>query len=796
MKFSELWLREWVNPALDSTALSEQITMAGLEVDGVDPVAGAFHGVVVGEVVECGQHPNADKLRVTKINTGGDRLLDIVCGAPNCRQGLKVAVATVGAVLPGDFKIKAAKLRGEPSEGMLCSFSELGISDDHNGIIELPADAPIGTDIRDYLQLDDNTIEISVTPNRADCLGIIGIARDVAVLNGLPLNMPEIQPVAATLSDTFPIRVVDATDACPRYLGRVVKGVNVTAATPLWMKEKLRRCGIRSIDPIVDITNFVLLELGQPMHVFDLDRIDGGIVVRMAKEGETLTLLDGTEAKLQSDTLVIADHHKALAMAGIFGGEHSGVNSETQNILFECAYFDPLSIIGRARRHGLHTDASYRYERGVDSALQQMALERATALVLEICGGEAGPIIDQTHQAALPPQATITLCRGKLDRLIGHVIPDEQVTDILTRLGCQVSVAEGQWQAVAPSWRFDMAIEEDLVEEVARIYGYNNIPDVPVQAGLVMTRHREANLSLKRAKTLLVDKGYQEAITYSFVDPKIQQLLHPGKEALLLPSPISSDMSTMRLSLWTGLLSAVVYNQNRQQSRVRLFESGLRFVPDTQADLGIRQDLMLAGVLSGNRAEERWDLARQTVDFYDLKGDLESLLDLTGKLDDISFRAEANPALHPGQSAAIYLHDERIGFIGVVHPELERKLDLNGRTLVFELLWNKVADRVLPDAREISRFPANRRDIAVVVAENVPAADIIAECKKVGVNQVVGVNLFDVYRGKGVSEGYKSLAISLILQDTSRTLEEEEIAATVGKCVAALKERFQATLRD
>ena len=493
---------------------------------------------------------------------------------------------------------------------------------------------------------------------------------------------------------------------------------------------------------------------------------------------------------------MIADHQKALAMAGIFGGEHSGVNGETQNILFECAYFDPLSITGRARRHGLHTDASHRYERGVDPALQHVALERATQLLLSVCGGEAGPIIDQTHQSALPVPATITLRREKLDRLIGHVIADEQVTDILTRLGCDVTVGEGQWQAVAPSWRFDMAIEEDLVEEVARIYGYNNIPDVPVQAGLVMTQHREANLSLKRAKNLLVDKGYQEAITYSFVDPKIQQLLHPGEEALLLPSPISSDMSTMRLSLWTGLLSAVVYNQNRQQSRVRLFESGLRFVPDTQADLGIRQDLMLAGVISGNRVEEHWDLARQTVDFYDLKGDLESLLDLTGKLDEISFRAEANPALHPGQSAAIYLRDEHIGFIGVVHPELERKLDLNGRTLVFELLWNKVADRVLPDAREISRFPANRRDIAVVVAENVPAADIIAECKKVGVNQVVGVNLFDVYRGKGVSEGFKSLAISLILQDTSRTLEEEEIAATVGKCVAALKERFQATLRD
>jgi phenylalanyl-tRNA synthetase beta chain len=795
MKFSELWLREWVNPAISSEALSDQITMAGLEVDGVEPVAGAFNGVVVGEVVECGQHPNADKLRVTKVNVGGDRLLDIVCGAPNCRQGLKVAVATVGAVLPGDFKIKAAKLRGEPSEGMLCSFSELAISDDHDGIIELPLDAPVGTDIREFLKLDDTTIEISVTPNRADCLGILGVARDVAVINQLPLVEPEMNPVKATIDTAISIDV-QAPQACPRYLGRVVKGINVKAPTPLWMREKLRRCGTRSIDAVVDITNYVLLELGQPMHAFDLNRIDGGIVVRMAKKDEALTLLDGTEAKLNEDTLVIADHGKALAMAGIFGGEHSGVNDETQDVLLESAFFAPLSITGRARRQGLHTDASHRYERGVDPQLQFKAIERATALLLSICGGEAGPVIDVTSEADLPKAATITLRREKLDRLIGHHVEDAQVTGILTRLGCQVQHHSDHWVAVAPSWRFDMQIEEDLVEEVARVYGYNNIPDVPVKASLVMTKHREANLSLKRVKNLLVDRGFQEAITYSFVDPKVQALLHPGEEALILPSPISVEMSAMRLSLWSGLLSAVVNNQNRQQSRVRLFESGLRFVPDTQADLGIRQDVMLSGVISGTKNEEHWDLARQAVDYYDLKGDLEAILELTGKMNDVQFKVEANPALHPGQSAAIYLHGERIGFIGVVHPELERKLDLNGRTVVFELLWNKVADRVLPDAKEISRFPANRRDIAVVVAENVPADDILAECKKVGANQVVGVNLFDVYRGKGVAEGYKSLAISLVLQDTARTLEEEEIAATVAKCVEALKQRFQASLRD
>ncbi|MCO7256009.1 phenylalanine--tRNA ligase subunit beta [Dickeya oryzae] len=795
MKFSELWLREWVNPAISSDALSEQITMAGLEVDGVEPVAGAFHGVVVGEVVECAQHPNADKLRVTKVNVGGERLLDIVCGAPNCRQGLKVAVATVGAVLPGDFKIKAAKLRGEPSEGMLCSFSELGISDDHSGIIELPSDAPLGTDIREYLKLDDHTIEISVTPNRADCLGILGVARDVAVLNSIALTVPTTEPVPATITDQFPIQV-EASDACPRYLGRVVKGINVKAATPLWMREKLRRCGIRSIDPVVDVTNYVLLELGQPMHAFDLNRLEGGIVVRMAKEGETLRLLDGTDATLSADTLVIADHQKALAMGGIFGGEHSGVNGDTQDVLLECAYFNPLSITGRARRYGLHTDASHRYERGVDPALQYQAIERATRLLLDICGGEAGPVVDVTSEKDLPARATITLRRDKLDRLIGHVISDEKVSDILNRLGCQVTKTADGWQAVAPSWRFDMAIEEDLVEEVARIYGYNNIPNIPTQAPLKMTQHREASLTLKRVRTLLVDRGFQEAITYSFVDPKIQSLIHPGEEALILPSPISVEMSAMRLSLWSGLLGAVVYNQNRQQSRLRVFESGLRFVPDQSADLGVRQETMLAGVITGTRYEEHWDLARQTVDFYDLKGDLEAVLALTGKLSAIEFRAESHSALHPGQSAAIYLAGERIGYIGVVHPELERKLDLNGRTVVFEVLWDKLADRVVPEAADISRFPANRRDIAVVVAESVPAGDVLNECKKVGANQLVGVNLFDVYRGKGVAEGYKSLAISLVLQDTARTLAEEEIAATVAQCVAALKQRFQASLRD
>ncbi|MFS1562938.1 MAG: phenylalanine--tRNA ligase subunit beta [Candidatus Arsenophonus phytopathogenicus] len=795
MKLSEFWLREWINPAISSEALSEQMTMAGLEIADVKSVAGQFQDVVVGEVVECVQHPNADKLRLTKVNIGTEQLLNIVCGAPNCRQGLKVAVAIIGSVLPDNFKIKATKLRGELSEGMLCSYSELGISDDHTGIIELPKDAPIGTDIRNYLQLDDHIFDVSLTPNRADCLSILGIARDIAAINNLELNTIEIEPVKATDASVFPIQV-EVPMACPRFLGRVIKGIDVTAQTPSWMREKLRLGGIRSIDPVVDITNFVLLELGQPLHAYDLDRLNGMIIVRMAKQDETLVLLDDSKVTLKPDTLVIADEKNALGIAGIFGGKHSSVNEKTTNILLESAFFDPLAIAGRARNYGLHTEASHRFERGVDPQLQYKAMERATRLIVEICGGEVGNIIDVSHQTNLPKVATITLTRQKLDRLIGHCIPDINVTQILQRLGCQVNGEQDNWQVVAPSWRFDIQIEEDLIEEIARVYGYNSIPGVPLHADLVMTPRCESALPLKRVKTLLIDRDYNEAITYSFVDPKIQQLLLPDSDAMILPDPISADMSVMRLSLLPGLLTTVIYNQNRQQNRIRLFETGLRFVPDVTAEHGIRQELMLAGMITGNRYEEHWSQEKRAVDFFDIKGDVEAILALTGKLDNIIYKAHSDPALHSGQSAGIYLNNDYIGYIGVIHPELENKLDLNGRTLVFELLWDTVAERVIPKANMISRFPANRRDIAVVVPEEVATADVLAECKKIGINHIVGINLFDVYCGKGVAEGYKSLAISLILQDTNRTLEEEEIAATVDKCVAALKRRFQASLRD
>ncbi|MDE1221485.1 phenylalanine--tRNA ligase subunit beta [Vibrio aestuarianus] len=795
MKFSESWLREWVSPAVTTDELTHQITMAGLEVDDVLPVAGEFTGVKVGQVVECAQHPDADKLRVTKVDVGEEELLDIVCGASNCRQGIKVAVATVGAVLPGDFKIKKAKLRGQPSHGMLCSFTELGIDVESDGIMELAEDAVIGTDFREFLNLDDVTVDVDLTANRADCFSIRGLAREVGVLNRADVTEPMAKGVTPSIDDVVAIDV-QAPAACPRYLGRVVKNVNVQAQTPLWMQEKLRRCGIRSIDPVVDITNYVLLEQGQPMHAFDLAKIDGGIVVRLAEQGEKLTLLDGTEAELNADTLVVADHNKALAIAGIFGGEGSGVSSETKDVLLECAFFAPDHIRGRARSYGLHTDSSMRFERGVDYALQASAMERATELLVEICGGEVAPVVAVESATDLPTPNTVTLRRTKLDNLLGHSISDADVVEILQRLGLMVEVTDEGWSATAPTWRFDIAIEQDLVEEVGRIYGYNNIPNQAPIAALSMNDHKEANLPLKRVRNLLVDRGYHEAITYSFVEPEQQKLVVPGIEPLVLPNPISADMSAMRLGLIQGLLNTVVHNQKRQQPRVRLFEYGLRFIPEATAENGMRQEPMLAGVISGTRGEEHWNMETATVDFFDLKGDLEAILELTANGKAYSFTAVKHPALHPGQSAAVILDGEVIGVIGTVHPELERKFGLNGRTVVFEIEWSAIDSRVIPEAVSLSKFPSNRRDIALVVDDSVASGDIVNACRAAGGELLKDAKLFDVYVGKGVEEGKKSLAIALSLQSLERTLEEADIVSAVDAIVSAVGEQYGAALRD
>ncbi|MGX9418356.1 phenylalanine--tRNA ligase subunit beta [Vibrio sp. WJH972] len=795
MKFSESWLREWVNPAVTTDELTHQITMAGLEVDDVIPAAGNFTGVKVGQVVECEQHPDADKLRVTKVDVGEDELLDIVCGASNCRQGIKVAVATVGAVLPGDFKIKKAKLRGQPSHGMLCSFSELGIDVESDGILELTSNAPIGTDIRSFLELNDVTIDVDLTSNRADCFSLRGMAREVGVLNRMDVAEPSSDAVSSQNDSTVSIRV-DASHACPRYLGRVIKNINVEAETPLWMQEKLRRCGIRSIDPVVDVTNYILLEQGQPMHAFDLAKIDGGIVVRMAEQDEKLTLLDGNEAKLNSNTLIVADHNKALAIAGIFGGEGSGVNSETKDILLECAFFSPDDIRGRARSYGLHTDSSMRYERGVDYALQASAMERATQLLVEICGGDVAPVVTVESESDLPTPNRVTLRRTKLDRLLGHVIPDTDVVEILQRLGMSVDTIDGGWAATAPTWRFDIEIEQDLIEEVGRIYGYDNIPNQAPLAALSMNDHKEANIALSRVRNLLVDRGYHEAITYSFVEPEQQKLIVPDIEPLVLPNPISADMSAMRLSLIQGLLNTVVRNQKRQQSRVRLFEYGLRFVPDETAENGMAQTPMLAGVIAGPRSDEHWNLEAATVDFFDLKGDLEAVLELTANEKAFSFSATNHPALHPGQAATILFNGNAVGVIGTVHPQLEREFGLNGRTVVFELEWSAIQTKVIPEVATVSKFPSNRRDIAIVVDENVSAGDVLATCLSSGGELVTDASLFDVYVGKGVDDDKKSLAIALTLQSDERTLEEAEISSSVSAVIAAVVESHQGTLRE
>ena len=743
MKFSESWLREWVNPAISSDELAHQITMAGLEVDAVEPVAGEFSGVLIGEVVECGPHPDADKLQVTKINLGPDfndgELVDIVCGAKNCRLGLKVAVATVGAVLPGDFKIKKAKLRGVPSHGMLCSESEIGLADNSDGIMELASD----------------------------------------------------DTVAITLS---------AEKACPRYLGRVIKNININAQTPLWMVEKLRRCGTRAIDPVVDVTNYVLLEQGHPMHAFDLAAIDGGINVRLANDAEKLTLLDGNEVTLSTQTLVIADDAKALAMAGIFGGLASGVTSESKDIFLESAFFAPLAILGKARQYGLHTDASHRYERGIDPQLQRDAMERATQLLLEIVGGEAGPIVEAMSEEHVPAEKTVALRRAKLDSRIGHHIDDATVTNILTRLGFSVTEdgvdAEKVWTVVVPAYRFDISIEVDLIEEVARIFGYNNIPNVSPKATLAMREQKEAQLPVSKLRNVLVNRGYQEAITYSFVDPKVQAQLHPGQATMTLPHPISSEMSEMRISLWTGLLQSVAYNQNRQQGRVRLFETGLRFIPDESAENGVRQDNMIAGIVSGQRSEEHWDIEKAATDFYDIKSDVEALLSLTSNESAFVFSKAEVDALHPGQTAAIHKNGVLVGHVGALHPELERKLGLNGRTLIFELLLTEICTQNIPQARDISRFPANRRDIAVVVEEQVSANNVLQLIEKVGGNYLVDLNLFDVYRGNGIESGFKSLAIAMTLQDNNKTLAEKDITDVVDRVVDTLKTELNASLRD
>ncbi|MFW6761561.1 phenylalanine--tRNA ligase subunit beta [Acinetobacter pittii] len=791
MKISENWLRTWVNPTIDSETLSDQLTMLGLEVDELAPVAKPFTGVVVGEVLTVEQHPDADRLRVTTVNIGSGEPLQIVCGAPNVRAGMKAPVAMIGAVLPGDFKIKKGKLRGVESQGMLCGASEIDLEDKIDGLLELPDDAPVGVNIREYLKLDDNVIDISITPNRGDCFSIRGIAREIAVINQLQMNEPDIKSVDATIADEK--KVVISTEGAPRYLGRVIKNVNVKAATPEWMEQALARSGIRTHSILVDVTNYVLMELGQPMHAFDLAKIEGTVHVRQAQPQEKLQLLNDQEVELQEDIMVIADDQKALAIAGIMGGLASSVTDDTTDIFLESAFFAPLAIAGRARRFGLHTDSSQRYERGVDFELPLIAMNRASQLIQELAGGEFGPITVAEKTEILPKREAIELKQAQVDQLLGYQLTADFIADALTRLGCEVTVkAEGEWSVVPPSHRYDMAIYQDLIEEVARIDGYDNIqislPSMDVQLAKYQDRFEIAEL-----RQTIVTLGYQEAISFSFADAKLEKQLNPQVNPLMLANPISSDLAAMRSTLLSSLIPCVQYNLNRQQSRVRFFELGLRFdYQDAKSIEDLKQIPTLALVAVGSQQPESWHVKPQPMDFFDFKGEIEEIL-AAGRVKVEYVRSE-RAWLHPGQSAEILVDGQSIGYLGRLHPSLENELDLS-TTWVAELDQTAVLQSYVSNFTELSRFPSIRRDIALLISDNINVRDIQQLIEKTGGELLDSTWLFDVYTGQGVEEGKRSLAFALLWQHPSRTLEDAEIKSGMDNIIQVLENTYQATLR-
>jgi phenylalanyl-tRNA synthetase beta chain len=792
MKFSEQWLREWVDPPVSTPELVELLTMAGLEVDSVEAAAADFDGVVAGEVLAVEPHPDADRLRVCRVDAGGEVPLQVVCGAPNVRAGGKYPLALEGARLPGALHIRRSKLRGVESRGMLCSARELGLADDAQGLMELPPGTPAGAGLRALLGLDDRLIEIDLTPNRGDCLGIEGVAREVGALTQAAVRRPEIEAVPDTIPDRFPVEVL-APQACPRYQGRVIRGIDPAATTPLWMRERLRRSGLRSIDPVVDVTNYVLLELGQPMHAFDLARLEGGVRVHYAAAGEELVLLDERTVALDADTLVIADHAKPLAIAGVMGGIDSGIGARTTDLFLECAWFAPAAIAGRARHYAMQTDSAYRFERGVDPTLQTRAMQRATRLLLDIVGGEAGPVVEVISAEHLPERLPITLRRARIERVLGLLPEAGEVVAILERLGMQVGTQPEGWQVTPPSYRFDIALEADLIEEIGRVYGYNRLPAQSMSGTLEMQPVAEAQVSLERLSDLLVDLGYQEAVTYSFVDPALQAELNPGLEPIALANPISSEMGVMRTSLWPGLLKAVQHNRNRQATRLRMFEHGLRFYSERNE---IKQEYMIGGVLTGSRSPEHWDGRPMASDFYDLRHDLESLLALAGPAPGCRLVPDRHPALHPGQSARIRVDGEHAGWLGRIHPALAESRDLDPDTFLFELPYAALCAAGTVRYREISRFPSVRRDLALVVDETLPAGDLEGAVRDLAGAWLRDLVIFDVYRGKGIETGRKSIAFGLILQESSRTLTDEDVEAVVARVTAGLREKFGAQLRE
>jgi phenylalanyl-tRNA synthetase beta chain len=806
MRVPYSWLTEWVRVPWNAQEAGSRLTMAGLELEALLPAAPAFSGVLVGEILSAEKHPQADKLRICRVSTGQGEPLQIVCGAANARAGLKSALAIVGAKLPDELTIKATKLRGVESSGMLCSAKELGLSEASAGILELPPDAPVGRDLREYLALDDLVLELNVTPNRGDAMSVIGVAREVAALSAGKLTGPaapagRFARPSASLGDTFGVHL-DAPAGCPRFVGRVIRGVDNKAATPVWMRERLRRAGVRSISPVVDVTNYVMLELGQPMHAYDLSKLQGEIRVRFGHAGESITLLDGRSVEVRPDVLLITDGAGPIGIAGIMGGERTAVSAETTDVFFEAAYFAPDAIIGRALRWGLTTDASQRFERGVDPSQQERGVERATELLLAIAGGDAGPAVVRQSDEHLPARPPVVLRRKQLTRVLGVEFDAQRVHSSLTGLGMQVDSTPEGWRVVPPPHRFDIAIEADLIEEVARIIGYQAITETDATiaqrfGSLPSSRPLEREL----LQTLAL-RGYHEAITYAFVDPQLQTRLFPDVVGIELANPIASDLSVMRVSLWPGLLKAALENQSRQQTRIRLFEHGARFVAaaaDGDGPVATREIDTLAGIACGHRLPEQWGLPREMrepVDFFDVKGDIEALLAATGAPTQFSFEPQSLPCLHPGRAARLHRDGQPVGWLGELHPSLVKILDFTYAPVLFELDLEPSLAVARPAYREVSRFPQVRRDLAVVVDESTALSRLLERVTFTASSLLRDLRVFDVYRGPGVEAGRKSVALGLIFQDISRTLTEDDVARLMAAVVADLRVSLNAKIRE
>jgi phenylalanyl-tRNA synthetase beta chain len=771
--------------------LASRLTMTGLEVESITPAGPPLEGVIVGEVLSVTRHPNADTLTLCQVTTG-EATLQVVCGAPNVRAGMKAPLAMVGATLPGGVEIRKARLRGEESSGMLCSAQELGLSDDASGLLELPADLRTGQPLAAALALDDLVLGFNLTPNRGDCLSVLGLAREAAALDGAALVPPAIAAVAAGNAETVSVQLSPRA-GCVRFASRVIRGLKPGAQSPLWMRERLRRAGLRPIGAVVDVTNYVMLELGQPMHAYDRRQIAGGIVVRRARAGEVLRLLDGREITMDESVLVIADHSRAVGLAGIMGGDGSGIDPSTTDVLLEVAYFAPEAIAGRARRYGLVTDASQRFERGVDPTLQERALERASRFILEFAGGTAGPLGIVELLDELPQRRAVALRPARARLVAGAAIDDGEMRRHLDALGMTVQPEPEAWSVTPPAWRFDISIEEDLIEEIARLHGFDQVPETQQVASVVMPPRTESRVDEDRAADILIGRGYHEAITYSFVDHETQALFAPDGGALRISNPISEDLAEMRLSLWPGLARALRDNQRRQQPRVRLFESGRIFVT---ADGRLREVPVIAGLAAGPALPEQWGVRSAPVDYYDVRGDIEALIAATGDPGAIRFAPDAHPALHPGQTARLWRGDRPVGWLGRLHPELESRLELTYSAIVFEIESESLLAARLPRHEDVSRFPGVRRDLAVVVDENSTVREVLDTVRASAGKLLTDVVLFDVYRGAGIAGGRKSLAIGLNLQDISRTLTDEDTDAVVARVIADLEGEYNATIRD